>query len=149
MIIPNATAMESLGGSLANLEQGFIHLCGDLGTGKTTLVRGFLRALGYEGIVKSPTYTIVEPYYFDKYTVYHFDLYRLGDPEELEYLGIRDYLNGICLIEWPEKGQNFTPKPDIKIYISHYGTARFLEMRAYTEIGKKLQTYIKSIPCQE
>ncbi|MDM8564971.1 tRNA (adenosine(37)-N6)-threonylcarbamoyltransferase complex ATPase subunit type 1 TsaE [Candidatus Halobeggiatoa sp. HSG11] len=138
MIIPTSSAMEEFGGNLAHLEQGVIHLCGDLGTGKTTLVRGFLRALGHQGIVKSPTYTIVEPYHLDKNTVYHFDLYRLGDPEELEYLGIRDYLDAICLIEWPEIGKDFTPKPDIKINIYHHKTARLLEMQAYTKIGKIL-----------
>ncbi|MBE9562841.1 MAG: tRNA (adenosine(37)-N6)-threonylcarbamoyltransferase complex ATPase subunit type 1 TsaE [Proteobacteria bacterium] len=138
MLIHTSTAMEEFGGSLAHFGQGIIYLCGDLGTGKTTLVRGFLRALGHQGIVKSPTYTIVEPYFFDKHTVYHFDLYRLGEPEELEYLGIRDYLDAICLIEWPEKGQNFIPKPDVKINIHHCKTSRFLEIQTYTEIGKTL-----------
>ncbi len=141
MIIPTTTAMEKLGANLARAVcygRCVVHLYGDLGTGKTTLVRGFLRALGHQGIVKSPTYTIVEPYNFDKYTVYHFDLYRLGDPEELEYLGIRDYLDAICLIEWPEKGRDFTPKPDIEIYLSHHKTARILEIQTYTEIGRML-----------
>lgn len=138
MIIPTSIAMEKFGGNLAHLEPSVIHLCGDLGAGKTTLVRGFLRALGHQGIVKSPTYTIVEPYYFAKHTVYHLDLYRLGDPEELEYLGIRDYLDATCLIEWPEKGQNLTPKPDIKIHLSYLETARLSEVQIYTELGKRL-----------
>ncbi|HHB92921.1 MAG TPA: tRNA (adenosine(37)-N6)-threonylcarbamoyltransferase complex ATPase subunit type 1 TsaE [Thioploca sp.] len=141
MIISTTAAMEELGGKLANSypgRQGVIHLCGDLGTGKTTLVRGFLRTLGYQGIVKSPTYTIVEPYFFDKYTIYHFDFYRLSDPEELEYLGIRDYLDAICLIEWPEIGQSFTPKPDIQINISHHKTARILEIETHTKRGYML-----------
>jgi tRNA threonylcarbamoyladenosine biosynthesis protein TsaE len=133
MIIPTSVAMEKLGSNLANIyrhKRCIIHLYGDLGTGKTTLVRGFLRGLGYQGIVKSPTYTIVEPYTIDKNTIYHFDLYRLSDSEELEYLGIRDYLDSICLIEWPEKGKDFIPKPNLKIYLSHHKTARILEIKS-------------------
>ncbi len=122
--------MENFGSHLANTCQSrcSLHVCGDLGVGKTTLVRGFLRALGHTGIVKSPTYTIVEPYQIGDRKIYHFDFYRLGDPEELEYLGIRDYLeeNMIALIEWPEKGGTFTPTPNIQIQLFHHGEARLL-----------------------
>ncbi len=145
MIISTTVAMEELGGKLASSclgGKGIIHLYGDLGTGKTTLVRGFLRALGHQGIVKSPTYTIVEPYLTDKYRIYHFDLYRLGDPEELEYLGIRDYLDAICLIEWPEIGKGFTPKPDIQINIYHHKTARIVNIQPHTEFGRILYNAI-------
>lgn len=139
-LIPSAAAMEDFGGKLAHACHGrsILHLCGDLGVGKTTLVRGFLHALGHTGIVKSPTYTLVEPYQISGRMIYHFDFYRLADPEELEYMGIRDYLENdvICLIEWPEKGGQFTPAPDVQILLSHHADARLLELQGHTAIGQ-------------
>jgi tRNA threonylcarbamoyladenosine biosynthesis protein TsaE len=145
-IIPTAAAMEEVGRQLAraSLSPSIWHLCGDLGTGKTTLVRGFLQAFGHLGTVKSPTYTLVEPYQFGNRMIYHFDLYRLGDPEELEYLGIRDYLidDVICLIEWPEKGGEFTPAPDVQIQLFHSDSARLLELQAGSVTGQTITTRI-------
>ncbi|MDD1613881.1 MAG: tRNA (adenosine(37)-N6)-threonylcarbamoyltransferase complex ATPase subunit type 1 TsaE [Methylococcaceae bacterium] len=107
-----------------------IFLQGDLGAGKTTMVRGFLRAAGYNGTVKSPTYTLVEEYIVDGRKIFHFDLYRVVDPEELEWIGIRDYFDqdSICFIEWPDKGKGFLPQPDIIITLKPEGLARSINL---------------------
>jgi tRNA threonylcarbamoyladenosine biosynthesis protein TsaE len=107
-----------------------VFLQGELGAGKTTLVRGYLRAAGYSGTVKSPTYNLVEEYQLADRKVYHFDLYRLNDQEELEWLGINDYLSqeSACFIEWPDKGKGYLPAPDTVITLTVEGTGRLVEI---------------------
>ncbi len=112
-------------------------LHGDLGAGKTTLSRGLLRGLGFAGKVKSPTYTLVEPYVISGLNLYHFDLYRFIDPEEWDAAGFREYFNpqSICLVEWPEKAQGLLPKPDIEIRLAIDGAGRAASLTAYSEQG--------------
>ncbi|MBU6961062.1 tRNA (adenosine(37)-N6)-threonylcarbamoyltransferase complex ATPase subunit type 1 TsaE [Pseudomonas sp. CVAP len=132
LYLANEDAMVALGNRIAQVTQGhgIIFLDGDLGAGKTTLSRGIIRGLGHVGAVKSPTFTLVEPYEIGDIRAFHFDLYRLVDPEELEFLGIRDYLedDALCLIEWPQKGAGFLPKPDLTITISPHDSGRSLNL---------------------
>ena len=137
--LPDETAMEQFGAVLLEaLPKGVVFLQGTLGMGKTTLSRGLLRAAGHQGSVKSPTYTLVEPYELSSGTINHFDLYRLIDPEELEFLGIRDYFNEdtLCLVEWPDKGDGLLPEPDLIIELAASGTGRDVNWRACTEKGE-------------
>jgi len=127
-----------------------LFLEGDLGAGKTTLVRGFLQSLGFEGNVKSPTYTLVEPYLIDNQQIYHFDLYRLGEPDELEYAGGRDYFDGdsICLIEWPEKAEGYLPEADLLCQLSYQTEAgvqgRYCVITANTDKGQAILNEISN-----
>jgi len=124
-----------------------IFLRGDLGAGKTTFARGFLRGCGIEGIVKSPTYTLVEPYQFDdKKMCYHFDLYRLTHGEELEFTGARDHFDGrsTCLVEWPEKAEGFLPTPDIDCQLEYHPQGRSASFSGLSDKGKEVMLRVFS-----
>ena len=129
--LPDEAATLALGADLAGqFDRGVVYLRGDLGAGKTTLVRGYLRALGYEGSVKSPTYTLVEPYEIDGFAIAHLDLYRVTDPLELEFIGLEDVLRDVSLtfIEWPERGEGYLPAPDFIIDLEIYGSGRVAQL---------------------
>jgi tRNA threonylcarbamoyladenosine biosynthesis protein TsaE len=117
-----------------------IYLGGALGAGKTTLVRGLLQALGWPGTVKSPTYTLVETYEIGELSLHHFDLYRLTDPEELEFIGLRDLLDrhAICLVEWAERGAGMLPGADLRVEITFQDGGRRLSFVSCTEAGRRL-----------
>lgn len=146
--IESAAAMEALGAQLAAAARAplVVFLEGQLGAGKTTLVRGWLHGLGHEGAVKSPTYTLVEPYELPAGALYHFDLYRLSEPEELEYMGIRDYLVGdaVALIEWPERGAGILPGADLAVAIDYRPDGREVRLRALTPDGQAVLDRLES-----
>lgn len=142
LLIDDEQAMVQLGARLAEVTEGkaIIYLQGDLGAGKTTLCRGILRHFGHQGAVKSPTYTLVEPYDVDGQAIYHFDLYRLADPEELEFIGGRDYFSeeSLCLIEWPSKGEGALPKADLVVKLDYNLPGRKGIITAGTESGQQM-----------
>lgn len=146
----NETQMETFGRLLGDAcRQGsVIFLEGTLGMGKTTLSRFVVQGLGWEGKVKSPTYTLVEQYDLPTVNVHHFDLYRLSDPEELEFMGIRDLEtnHAIWLIEWPEKGQGYLPQRDIDVHLraGSDDNLRDIELTAHTDRGREQIKILKS-----
>jgi tRNA threonylcarbamoyladenosine biosynthesis protein TsaE len=145
--LPDPAATEALGRAVAaGAGPGrVLHLRGELGTGKTTLVRGLLRALGHTGRVKSPTYTLVEPYELSSLHFYHFDFYRLKDRSEWEQAGFREYFSAqaMCVIEWPERAAELLSSPDLDIQLFFEGEARRAQARAHTEAGK---AWLSSLP---
>jgi tRNA threonylcarbamoyladenosine biosynthesis protein TsaE len=139
--LDDEAATLELGAKLAALLQGGlkIYLSGDLGAGKTTLVRGLLRALGYRGRVKSPTFTLVELYSLSRLNLYHFDFYRFDDPQEWADAGFREAFggNGVCLVEWPEKAAGQLPPPDVRIRLDHANAGRDVRLAAHTDEGRQ------------
>lgn len=142
LYLPDADAQTALGARLAGFlpSRLMVTLEGDLGTGKTTLVRGILRGLGHAGPVRSPTFTLVEPYELDRARIYHMDLYRLSDPEELEYLGLRDMAGeeAVLLVEWPERGAGALPPVDLAIDLDYQPPGRRAVLTARSETGARL-----------
>lgn len=128
----NSDETEQFGAALfqALPQKCLLYLYGDLGAGKTTLVRGLLRAAGHVGTVKSPTYSLVEEYRLTERTVFHLDLYRLKDPEELEWIGMQDFLRqpALCCIEWPQMGEGYLPPPDLEVHLNHQTHGRTIEI---------------------
>lgn len=146
--LADAAATEQLGAQLAPLLQPglVITLQGDLGAGKTTLVRGLLRALGFAGRVKSPTYTLVETYKVSRLHLYHFDFYRFQDPREWSEAGFREVSGSevICLIEWPERAQGQLPPADLAISLAVQGHARVASLAACSPSGERLLSALSS-----
>ena len=137
--IVDETGMVALGAHLAEhlTAASVVYLQGELGVGKTTLARAVVQALGHAGPVKSPTYTLVEAYRLDRLSVYHFDLYRVADARELEFIGMRDYFGhgSAVLVEWPENGAGFLPPPDLVVTICRQGRDRRVELAAKSPGG--------------
>ena len=138
--MPDAEATAALGAALAaGAAPGrALHLRGDLGAGKTTLVRGLLRALGHAGRVKSPTYTLVEPYSLPSLHFYHFDFYRFKDRSEWSSSGFRDYFNpqAFCVVEWPEKAGDLLGPPDLDVLLQFSSEGRTARLEARSEAGR-------------
>jgi tRNA threonylcarbamoyladenosine biosynthesis protein TsaE len=145
--LPDAADTARLGAALAaGVEPGrALHLSGDLGTGKTTLVRGLLRALGVTGPVKSPTYTWVEPYELSRLDLYHFDFYRLADRTEWLSSGLREYFrpDAFCIVEWPEKAGSLLPSPDLRIELQYDGESRRARIDSHSPAG---DSWLSSLP---
>lgn len=143
--LADAAATTALGAALAQALGGaagaIVYLQGDLGTGKTTLARGLLRALGVGGSIRSPTYTLMEPYRIGEREVLHLDLYRLSQPKELHNLGLDDYPpeRTLWLVEWPERGSGILPPADLSIQLSREGEGRTAQLAGASALGAQLE----------
>lgn len=149
ILLPDESATLRLGALLAEVlpVRGLVFLRGELGAGKTTLVRGLLRALGYQGAVKSPTYSLVEEYRLEDRYVAHFDLYRLRGADELEGLGIHDYFDGPILdvVEWPERARSVLPAPDLELLLRHAGAWRSGDVAGATALMGRIGSALQDI----
>ena len=149
MLLPDEAATLALGAALAKVVKPglVIHLTGDLGTGKTTLTRGMLHALGHAGPVKSPTYALVELYVISGYSVYHFDFYRFNSPQEWYDAGLEEHFDGksICIVEWPEKAGGLSPPPDIEIELRTHGEARQVSLEGNSERGTSCLSELRAV----
>ncbi|MGQ5522283.1 tRNA (adenosine(37)-N6)-threonylcarbamoyltransferase complex ATPase subunit type 1 TsaE [Chitinimonas sp. PSY-7] len=150
VFLADEAATLGMGKSLAPVMRGglTIYLQGDLGAGKTTLTRGILHALGHQGRVKSPTYTLVEPYVISNLYFHHFDLYRFGEPDEWEDAGFREMFNpdSICLVEWPDKAAGLLPPPDWIISLEPEADGRRFNLQAPTLTGKACLASLTDLP---
>jgi tRNA threonylcarbamoyladenosine biosynthesis protein TsaE len=154
LALPDEAATLALGAALAAqvgddaAAKAVIVLEGDLGAGKTTLVRGWLRALGHAGPVKSPTYTLVEVHAVSGLNLYHFDFYRFNQPEEYLDAGLDEYFagNGICLVEWPDKAAPYLPAPDLSVRLMVAGDARRADVSAHSERGRQWLSGLTNSP---
>ena len=139
--LPDEGATAGLGAKLAvGIAPGMrIYLRGDLGSGKTTLIRGFLRALGVKETVKSPSYALVELYVVSRLNLYHFDFYRFLDAREFEDAGLAGYFRGagVCLVEWPERAGDVLPRPDLDLTLAYAGAGREISVKAYSTAGEQ------------
>ena len=147
--VPDEAAMLALGGQLAKAchNPTVLYLYGPLGAGKTTLVRGFMRGIGYGATVKSPTYTLIEQYDTASWRLYHLDLYRIRDTEELGYLGLREMQDrkSIIMVEWPERGEGFLPSADVAVKIDYDHEGRQVSLDALTAMGKKMMDELSEL----
>jgi len=139
--LPDEGATESFGAKLAaGIAPGMrIYLRGELGSGKTTLIRGLLRGLGVQNTVKSPSYALVELYAVSRLNLYHFDFYRFLDAREFEDAGLADTFHGegVCLVEWPERAGNALPRPDLELNLAYAGAGREISVKAHSAAGER------------
>lgn len=146
--LDNEEAQVAFGEVLGHVLQGrgLVYLEGELGAGKTTLTRGILRAYGHQGAVKSPTYTLIEPYELGCQRLYHLDLYRLADPEELEFIGGRDVLadDALSIIEWPSRGEGWLPAPDLRLFLTVATHGRLVSLVADSDQGRHMLARLQS-----